>query len=214
MSESSISADAPRSKRFESSLVGSTLAEALFTATQQRVLALLFGQPDRSFFVTEIIGLAASGRGAIQRELSRLAESGLATVFWVGNQKHYQANRDSPLFHELCSIIRKTVGLKEPVRAALEVVADQLTLALIYGSIAKRAETAASDIDLLLVSDTLTLEAAYAALDPVEKQLDRRVNPLLYTSNEFRRRRASKTGFLTRVLQDSHLMLIGSIDGA
>ena len=70
----------------------------------------------------------------------------------IGNQKHYQANRDSPLFHELCSIIRKTVGLKEPVRAALQPLADKLKLALLYGSVAKQANTAASDIDLLLQS--------------------------------------------------------------
>lgn len=214
MKKSFISAEPPISNHYDSSLVSSALADALFTTTQQRVLALLFGQPDRSFFVTEIIGLVDLGRGTVQRELSRLAESGLATVFWVGNQKHYQANRDSPLFHELCSIIRKTVGLKNPVRTALQAVSEQITLALIYGSIAKRQETAASDIDLLLVSDTLTLEATYTALAPAEKQLDRRVNPMLYTSSEFRRRRASRTEFLTRILQDSHLVLMGSIDGA
>lgn len=212
--KSFISTESPVSIRYDSSLVSSALADALFTKTQQRVLALLFGQPERSFFVTEIIGLADLGRGTVQRELGRLAECGLATVFRVGSQKHYQANRDSPLFNELCSIIRKTVGLRDPVLAALQAVSEQITLALIYGSIAKRQETAASDIDLLLVSDTLTLEAAYTALAPAEKRLDRRVNPMLYTSCEFRRRRASKTGFVTRILQDSHLVLMGSIDGA
>ena len=145
------------------SLRGSALTDALFTSTQQRVLALLFGQPDRSFFVTELMSLADSGRGAVQRELRRLAQSGLVTVTKVGNQKHYQANRDSPLFEELCSIIKKTVGLQEPVRAALEPLRNKISLALIYGSIAKRSDTAASDIDLLLVSDELTLEEIYAA---------------------------------------------------
>ncbi|MDE2925759.1 MAG: nucleotidyltransferase domain-containing protein [Acidobacteriota bacterium] len=209
-----VSTESPVSNQYDSSLISSALGDALFTTTQQRVLALLFGQPDRSFFVTEIIGLADLGRGTVQRELCRLAECGLTTVFWVGSQKHYQANRDSPLFRELCSIIRKTVGLKDPVLAALQAVSKQITLALIYGSIAKRQETAASDIDLLVVSDTLTLEAVCTALAPAEKQLDRRVNPMLYTSSEFRRRRASGTGFLTRILQDSHLVLMGSIDGA
>lgn len=202
------------SKRRNDGLVGSSLTDALFTTTQQRVLALLFGQPDRSFFVTEIITLAGSGRGAVQRELRRLAESGLATVSRIGNQKHYQANRDSPLFHDLCSIIRKTVGVKEPVRAALQPLADKLKLALLYGSVAKQADTAASDIDLLLVSDELTLEATYATLAPVEKRLDRRISPTLYTSSEFQHRRATKTGFLSRVLQGPYIVLMGSIDAA
>ena len=193
---------------------GSALADALFTSTQQRVLALLFGQPNRSFFVTELVALADSGSGAVQRELARLARSGLVTVTRVGNQKHYQANNNSPLFDELCNIIEKTVGLREPIRAALEPMADTINLALIYGSIAKQSDTAASDIDLLLISDVLTLEDVYSTLAPVEKLLDRSVNPTLYTAREFEQRRKSKNAFVTRVLNGPTIVLIGSIDGA
>ena len=192
---------------------GSALADALFTSTQQRVLALLFGQPGRSFFVTELVALADSGSGAVQRELARLADSGLVTVTKVGNQKHYQANTDSPLFEELHSIIEKTVGLQEPVRAALQPMTDEISLALIYGSIAKGSDTASSDIDLLLVSDTLTLEAVYTALAPVEKLLDRPVNPTLYTTREFEQRRQSGNSFLKRVFAGPVIVLIGAEDG-
>ena len=122
----------------------SALADALFTSTQQRVLALLFGQPDREFFVTEIIALAGSGRGAVQRELARLAESGLAVVSRVGNRKHYRANRESPLFHEICSIVRKTVGPEETVRDALQPLAKRLVLALLFGSVVRRTDTPTS----------------------------------------------------------------------
>ena len=193
---------------------GASLADALFTSTQQRVLALLFGQPNRSFFVTELVALADSGSGAVQRELARLAQSGLVTVTKVGNQKHYQANNDSPLFKELCSIINKTVGLQEPVRAALDSLADKISLALIYGSIAKQSDTAASDVDLLLVSNQLTLEEIYSTLAPVEKLLDRSVNPTLYTQKEFDQRRKTKNTFVSRVLNGPTIILIGSIDGA
>ena len=92
----------------------SALADALFTSSQQRVLALLFGQPDRAFFVTEIIALAGCGRGAVQRELARLAGSGLAITSRAGNRKYYRANPDSPLFDEIRGIVRKTVGVEEP----------------------------------------------------------------------------------------------------
>ncbi len=193
---------------------GSALGDALFTSTQQRVLALLFGQPNRSFFVTELVALADSGSGAVQRELARLAQSGLVIVTKVGNQKHYQANNDSPLFDELCSIIKKTVGLQEPVRAALEPLADKINLALIYGSIAKQSDTADSDVDLLLISDVLTLEDVYSTLAPVEKLLDRSVNPTLYTAKEFEQRRKTTNAFVTRVLNGPTIVLIGSVDGA
>ena len=192
---------------------GSALADALFTSTQQRVLALLFGQPDREFFVTEIITLAGSGRGAVQRELARLAASGLAVVSRSGNRKHYQANRESPLFDEICGIVRKTIGLEESVRSALEPLADRLVLALLFGSVARRTDRAASDIDLLLVSDDLTLETVYTAIAPAEGLLGRRVNPTVYTSAEFAARRTARDGFLVRVLREPHIVLVGSLDG-
>jgi len=192
----------------------SSLADALFTLTQQRVLGLLFGQPDRSFFVTQIMSLANSGSGAVQRELSRLSKSGLVTVTRAGNQKHYQANRSSPLFEELCSIVLKTIGLEEPLRAAVDALPGNIRLAMIYGSVAKRTDTSFSDIDLFIVSDDLTLEEIYAVIAPVEKRLDRRINPCLYTSKELAKRRKRKNAFLMRILEGPTIVLKGSIDAA
>ncbi len=131
-------------------------------------------------------------------------------VFYVGNQKHYQANPDSPIFEELCGIIEKTVGLVEPLQAALEALQDRIELAVLYGSVAKRADHAGSDVDLLIVSDHLTLEECYAALSPVENRLLRKINPTLYTRAEFERRRKSGNGFVARVFQSEHVELIGS----
>jgi predicted nucleotidyltransferase len=189
-----------------------SLADALFTTTQQRVLALLFGQPARSFFATELIELTGSGSGAVQRELKRLTSSGLITVTPIGKQKHYQANPDSPVFAELRGLVLKTVALVEPIRQALEQIADQITLALLYGSVVKGTDTAASDIDLLIVAEGVALEDVYAALAPVEADLGRRISPTLYTSQEFAERKASRSAFLTRVLSGEHLVLIGGED--
>lgn len=152
-----------------------TLADALFSGTQQRVLALLFGHPERSFYATELIGLAAAGSGAVQRELARLAASGLVTVRPIGNQKHYQANRASPIFAELCGIALKTVGLAEPLREALAPLATQIHAAFVYGSMAKRQDTASSDIDLMLLSDVLSYSDTYMALADASGRLGRSI---------------------------------------
>ncbi len=163
--------------------------------------------------MTELMDLVGSGRGAVQRELAKLEQGGLATVIKVGNQKHYRANRDSPVFDELCSIIVKTVGLQGPVRDALAPVADKISLALIYGSVAKKTDTVLSDIDLLIVSDGLTLEDVYAALAPTEQLLSRRINPSLYTAGEFERRKKRRSTFITRVLRGPTIHLIWSKNG-
>ena len=191
-----------------------SMADALFTTTQQRLLGLLFGQPGRSFYVTELIELANVGRGAVQRELSRLEQSGLVLTEQNGNRKHYQADPDAPIYDELCSIILKTVGMQEQVRAALEPLGEQLVLALIYGSVAQQTDTAKSDIDLLVVSDDLTLEALYSQLSSAEKRLGRQINPALYTVTEFNQRRANGSPFLKRVLEGPTVLLKGNIDVA
>lgn len=186
-----------------------SIADALFTTTQQRVLALIFGQPDRSFYTSELIERTASGSGAVQRELKRLASSGIVTVRRIGNQKHYQANHDSPVFEELSNLVTKTVALVDPIREALGSLADNIDLAILYGSVAKGTDTASSDIDILIVGDGLTLEDIYSVLAPVETDLDRKISPTLYTRKEFADRRAANNPFLGRVLSGDHLTLIG-----
>jgi len=189
-----------------------SLADALFSGTQQRVLAWLFGQPGRSFYATELIGLAGAGSGAVQRELVRLAQSGLITARAVGNQKHYQANPEAPIYAELCGIVQKTVGLAEPLREALAPLAARIRAAFVYGSIAKREDTAASDIDLMLISDDLAYSDLYAALDAVSHRLGRTVNPTIYTPQELAKRVKRKDAFATRVLAQPKIWLIGGED--
>ncbi len=208
------SASARKAARHSPPPKSANLAGVLFSGTQQRVLGLLFGQPERSFFATELIGLAKAGSGAVQRELQRLAESGLVTVKRVGNQKHYQANRAAPIFEELRGIAVKTLGPAEALRAALAPLADRVRAAWVYGSIAKGTDRAQSDIDVLIVADGLTLEDVYAALRPAESRLGRQVSPTLYTSKEFARRRATKNPFLTKVLAGGRILLIGNDDAA
>ncbi len=197
---------APRQPR------AASLADALFSGTQQRVLAWLFGQPERSFYATELIGLAGAGSGAVQRELARLAQSGLVTARAVGNQKHYQANPAAPIYAELCGIVQKTVGLAEPLREALAPLAERIQAAFVYGSVAKREDTASSDIDLMLVSDDLAYADLYAALEAATQRLGRTVNPTIYTPQELAKRVKRKEAFAMRVLAQPKLWLIGAED--
>ncbi len=187
----------------------SGLADALFSGTQQRVLGLLFGQPERSFYATELINLAGVGSGAVQRELARLAQSGLVTLKAVGNQKHYQANPASPVYAELCGLVRKTVGLAEPLRVALAPLAEQIKAAFVYGSIAKKEDTSSSDIDLMLVSDTLTFADVVSALQTVTELLGREVSPNIYTAQDFAKRLREGGSFVTRVMAQPKVWLIG-----
>lgn len=191
-------------------LVMGIYADALFTKTQQRVLAVLFGQSQRSFYANEIIGLAASGSGAVQRELARLEASALVTVRRVGNQKHYQANHESPIFEELRGIVVKTFCVADVLRASLHSLWPLIDMAFIYGSLAKGTEHADSDVDLLVIAAAPSNAELLEALFPAQTQLGRVVNPTLYTPDEFTQRVRDGRSFIVRVLEQPKIFVKGS----
>jgi predicted nucleotidyltransferase len=187
-----------------------SVAGTLFSRVQQRVLALLFGQPDRGFRASEIIRLVQSGSGAVQRELARLAGSGLVTVASVGNQRHYRANRDSPVFEELRSLILKTAGLANPLRDALDRHSGKIKAAFVYGSVAKGKDTAKSDIDVLVIADQLSYRDLYSALQAAEASIGRPVNPNLFTMAEWKRRVAERNPFISKIKKQPKIFILGS----
>jgi len=188
----------------------SALADALFPKVRQRVLAVLFGTPDRSFYANEVIALAQSGTGAVQRELAGLSEAGLLTVSKQGNQKHYQANASAPVFAELRGLVLKTMGLADVLRSALAPLAGQIDAAFIYGSVARQQDTAHSDVDVMIISRTLGYGDVFGALEAATVSLGRKVNPTLYTPADWSKRMSSDNTFVARVWQQPKIWLIGS----
>src|SRR6202035_1993816 len=148
-----------------------SMADALFTPVQQRVLRFLFGQPDRRFQSAELIRRVKGGVGAVHRQLARLERAGLVEVTPVGNQKHYQARRDSPVFADLQGLVVKTVGVVEPLRNSLNAKADSIHAAFVFGSIAKGSDHAGSDIDLMVLSDVLHYPDLFEAVQEAETRL-------------------------------------------
>ncbi|WP_316367935.1 nucleotidyltransferase domain-containing protein [Candidatus Thiodiazotropha sp. CDECU1] len=187
-----------------------TIQDALFTSVQQRVLGILFGQPDRRFQGAELIHMAQSGTGAVHRQLTNLAACGLVNVTRIGNQKHYQANPDSPVFKELCGLIRKTVGLREPLLKSLQPYRDRIDIAFVYGSVAKGTDTARSDIDLMIIGDDLDYTGIYDALHEAETLLHRQVNPNLLTLQDWRNKIVDENPFIMKVMEQPKLIIHGS----
>ena len=186
------------------------LSSALFSKVQQRVLGLIFAHPDRSFYTSEIIRTVDSGTGAVERELSRLQRSGLVSVERIGNQKHYRANREAPIFEELRGLVLKTVALKEPLQAALEPYADRIETAFVYGSVAKGTDNAQSDIDLMVIGDGLNYSDLYTALQGVEDYVRRKIHPMFLTTEQWRRRSSQDGSFAKKLGTHPKLLILGS----
>lgn len=190
-----------------------SVADALFTKGQQRVLGVLFGNTGRSFYGSEIIAIAGAGSGAVQRELARLESAGLVTAHRVGRQKHYQANPQASVFEELRGLVLKTAGLADVLREALAPLANQIRAAFVFGSIAKREDSAKSDVDVLVVSDDLAYGDLFAGLTEAERRIGRKVNPVVYSPSELRNEIRDKRSFVTRVLAQPKIWLIGDEHG-
>lgn len=189
-----------------------SLVDALFSRTQQRLLKLLFGQPERSFFTNELIALTGAGSGAVQRELTALTASGLLVTTRNGARRYFQANRTAAVFHELHSLVLKTIGAAEPLRAALQPLASQIRLAVLLRPVAAGVETP-SDLDVWVVADALTLEQLYAATLQAEQMLARKVSVRLWTADEFRERQKQPGSWVTRDLAGQYVVLLGSAEG-
>ena len=186
------------------------LAESLFSRVKLRVLSLLFGQPDRSFQGAELIRLAASGVGAVHREIRRLVSSGLVVEIPLGRRKLYRVNQSSPIFQELHALILKTVGLTIPLQDALVPFTNRIRTAFIYGSVAMGDDSAWSDVDLLIVGENLAYPDIISALQPVEQRINRKISVQMITFDEWKEKSSSGNPFILNVLSKPRLFLIGS----
>jgi predicted nucleotidyltransferase len=189
-----------------------SVSDALFSKVQQRVLGLLFGNPGRSFYANEIIALANSGTGAVQRELVKLESAGLITSSRVGNQRHYKANPATPVFKSLRELVLKTSGIADILRAALAPAAAAIRAAFVYGSVAKGSDRATSDVDVMIVSDTLTYSELFELLENASRRIGRSINPTIYSARELTRRLRVRNAFVTRIVAQPKIWLIGSED--
>jgi predicted nucleotidyltransferase len=188
-----------------------SLAGALFSKTQQRVLGVLFGRPDQSFFANEIVRLAGGGFGAVHRELAAMEAAGLVTATRIGNQKHYQANRQAPIFEELRGIVAKTVGVADVLREALRPLKPRIRTAFVYGSVAKGTDTAGSDIDLMVIADKIQYADIFKLVSEAERRLGRKVSPTVVAPADLAKRRGEDS-FHSRVLGQAKIFVMGSED--
>lgn len=188
-----------------------SLGDLLFGQTRSRVLALLYGMPDQTFFVRQIAREIGTSVGSVQRELETLSEVGLLNRTTIGRQVFYQANSHHPAFAEIRSLIAKASGIFHQLRSALVPLASQITFALVYGSIARGDEDAESDVDLMVVGN-VTLDDVLAQLTSVENAIGRPINPTVYSLKEFKAKIKDGNHFLTSVLHGKKMLLIGDED--
>jgi predicted nucleotidyltransferase len=187
----------------------STLSSILFTEYRSRVLGLLLLHPERSYYLREIARLTATVPGTLKREMDKLLEVDLLTVKKVGNQNHYQANRECPIYEDLSNVLRKTSGLSDVLIAALLPLSEKIQSAFIFGSVASGKVNAKSDIDLMLIGE-VTYPEVVLLLHPLQEQLGREINPKIYADKEWSKLVKDNGAFVHDVLRKQKLFIIGN----
>jgi hypothetical protein len=201
---------AGKSAKTAKSIAAARPVDALFTKSRQRVLTVLFGHPERSFYANEIITLAQVGTGATQRELAALADAGLLTVSKQGKQKHYQANPGSELAAEIYAIVRKTMCLNGVIDAALATQVAKIVVAVAFGTEDVLRDTSYGEVDLLIVSDQLDDTAVSELLKPAATALKRRLAVTHCSRAEFAQLAAKDAAFTDRLQSLPKIWLVGS----
>jgi len=188
---------------------GDRIAEALFGQTKRRVLALLFGRPESAFYLREVARETGSGTGAVQRELAQLVAAGLVRRWRQGQPVYFSADPASPVYDEMRSLLAKTAGIADVLRAGLAELPRKakILVAFIYGSVAAGQHTSASDVDLMVIG-RVELADLLPALRPIQDRLGREVNPTVYRAEEL----AEPSSFVRRVLDGPKIMLVGTED--
>lgn len=190
-----------------------SLSDLLFPNQYRRkVLALLLMQPAQKMHLRELARQTQAAPGTLKKELDALCRVGLLNSERVGNQVQFQANQTHPIFAELQALIRKTTGLADVLRQALQPLGDQVELAFVFGSMASGSAHAGSDVDLLVVgsaSFAQVVEATYA----VQGALGREINPKVMTAADWASKRAQGHPFVQELLAQPQILLIGTLDG-
>jgi predicted nucleotidyltransferase len=184
------------------------LCSGLFGKTRQAVLALLYGQADKSFYTKQILDAVRIGRGTVQRELKNLTDTGIIIREVQGRQVYYHANEKCPIFNELKNIVRKTFGVADVIRQSLAGSARKIRIASIFGSVARSADDRRSDIDLMVVG-RISFGDVVALLGPAEEKLARDINPVVYPTAEFKEKVKDDHHFVRTVLEEEKIFVIG-----
>jgi predicted nucleotidyltransferase len=169
---------------------------------------LYFSKPESSFYLRELERILRIPVSIIRKELMRLEEEGVFVSEKKGNLVFYRLNTAYPLFDELKSIVRKTIGIEGVLKEAISKIKG-IKAAFIYGSVAKNTERADSDVDLFLLGE-IDEDQLIRQLNQIEKTIKRDVNYTIFSLDEYKKKKKEEDSFIVSLLNNSKIMLMGS----
>jgi len=184
------------------------LAEILSSKIRAEIFRLLFGTSVEELHMREIERRSGYAIGTIQTELKKLLRLDLVKKRKDGNRLYYRANKENPLYPDIRSLVLKTIGLGDILKNVLRQDSD-ISIAFVFGSIARHEEMAGSDVDLMVIGK-LGLRKLTGMLSGVSEQIGREINPHVLSVEDFIKRRTNREHFITQVLEAPRIFIIGN----
>jgi len=180
----------------------------LSSKVRLKVFRLFFLQPNKRYYLRELERLLNESVGNIRRELLKWSKAGLFLQEKVGNLTYYSLNKSFPIYEELKAIVSKTIGIEHILMEGLK-RSEDIKVAIIYGSVASGEDTGSSDIDVLLIGNP-DMDNLVNNIQAMEKEVGRDINYILYTPEEFQRKKRGKNTFIMDVLKNPKIFIIGN----
>ncbi len=128
---------------------------------------------------------------AIRVELNRFEDAGLLKSFIQGNKKYYQADQSHPLFPDINNIIFKYIGIDQIIEKVVQKLGP-LDHVFLCGDFANGIDS--EIIDLIFIGDDINRQYLVSLVDKCETLIKRRLRYIVYTSDEWKGKRAAMNG--------------------
>ncbi len=186
------------------------LSDFITSRVRIKLLQAFLSQPHEMFYVRELTRLIEEEINAVRRELSRMQNAGMVQSEKRGNRLYYQFRSSYPFFSELLSLVTKNTPVGRSIinnRSKLGFV----KYAFISQRLIRSLPRQENELDLVIIGKVIMPQLSQI-VKKLEKKLDTEINYSSMTEEEFRYRKNRKDPFITEVLLQPHIMLIGSED--
>lgn len=183
------------------------LSDLITSKSRVKLLNVFLASPYEMYHVRECVRRTGDEINAVRRELQFLEKKGILDKEQRANRVYYNLSKNYPFFNDLLIIGAKTIGLGAEVfknRPKL----GKIKYAMFSGGFVKRVKKRPDDVDFMVVG-TIVLPELSVLVRNEEARLATEINYTAMTEDEFKFRKDRKDPFITGILNNSRVMLIG-----
>lgn len=183
------------------------LRDLFISKTRVKLLKVFFSNPNKIFYVRELVRLTEEQINAVRRELTRLKKAGLLGKEQRGNRLYYSLKKDYLFYDQLLALVGKTTGLGADIIANQRKI-GKIKYAMLSRRFLKGIPKKEKEIDLLIVGQVILPQIA-SSVRAEEAKRKQEINYTVMTFEEFDFRRKRRDPFIMKILSTSRVMLIG-----